>query len=94
LGPDVAGTTDEGQGFVFRYEDILRAVGRFIDEHDLQDVVVLQLDEGVLVRGLTTTFERNRAGKEFIQHLFTQDELIQIDEKARNRRGQGSRLFR
>lgn len=77
---------------VYRYEDILRAVGRYVDQHDLQDVVVMQIEEGVLVRGVAPVSDRRSAGRQYVQHLFTQDDLEQIDEEARRRRGQGTRL--
>ncbi|MBX6341364.1 MAG: hypothetical protein IRY97_02815 [Thermomicrobiaceae bacterium] len=86
--------TASGQtGHLYRYEDILRAIGRYIDANQLQDVILLQSDEGILLRG----FRRPRGGAHghtLVQHLFTPEELAAIDEAARKRRGAGSRLFR
>jgi len=82
-----------GEVLVYRYEDILRAVGRFIDEQELQDVVILQTEEGVLVRGM----QRPRPGQglvpTFCERLFTKEEIAAILEEGRRRRGTGSKLF-
>jgi len=83
-----------GQSGVYRYEDILRAVGHFIDEHDLQDVVIMQTDEGILLRG----YHRPRPGDptptSFVNHTFTNDEIARIREASKQRRGRGSKLLR
>ncbi len=82
-----------GELLVYRYEDILRAVGRFIDEQELQDVVIFQTEQGVLVRG----FQRPRAGQRvaptFCERLFSKEEIAAILEEGRRRRGTGSKLF-
>jgi hypothetical protein len=79
---------------VYRYEDILRAIGHFIDEHDLQDVVILQTDQGILLRG----YHRPRPGDptptSFVNHTFTSDEISRIHEASKRRRGTGSKLLR
>jgi hypothetical protein len=87
---------------LFRYEDILRAIGKYIDDHGVQDVVLLQLDSGILLRGLQLSSNRSAkdpveqmfSSKELVEHVFTADDLQQIDEEAKRKRGTGSRLFR
>ncbi len=96
------GPANGSSEYLFRYEDILRAIGRYIDGHHLQDVVLLQLDSGVLLRGLRPA--SNTASKELVEHLFTAKEMMEhvftpedlkrIDEAARRERGKGSPLFR
>ena len=80
---------------LYRYEDILRAIGHYIDTHKMQDVVVLQSDQGILLRGYRMLDDRGQHDPELVQHLFTPDQLAAIDEEARKRRGQQrtSRLF-
>lgn len=82
-----------GEPVVYRYEDILRAVGHFIDEEGLQDVVILQTEAGVLVRGM----RRSRAGSVVTptlkERLFSKGEIAAILEEGRRRRGTGSKLF-
>ena len=87
---------------LFRYEDILRAIGRYVDDHGVQDVVLLQLDSGILLRGLEPSgakggrelVEHLFTAKEMVEHVFTAEDLKRIDEAARRDRGKGSPLFR
>jgi hypothetical protein len=78
---------------LYRYEDILRAIGKYIDEQELQDVVVLQAENEIKVHGYRNVSAAGGLRPRLIQHTFTADELRQIDEEARKRRGSGSRLF-
>jgi hypothetical protein len=82
----------EGANLV-RYEDILRAVGRFIDEQGLQDVVVVQASDKVRVHGFRNVSKRGVLTPQFFEHTFTSEEIRQIDEVARARRGTGSQLY-
>lgn len=87
---------------LFRYEDILRAIGRYIDDHGVQDVVLLQLESGILLRGLQPSSGRSGdllveqlfTAKEMMEHVFSADDLKRIDEAAKLKRGTGSPLFR
>ena len=88
--------------YLFRYEDILRAIGRYIDDNGVQDVVLLQLESGILLRGLQPS--SNKTGKELVEQLFTSKEMVEhvfsaddlkrIQEAAKKKRGTGSFLFR
>ena len=88
--------------YLFRHEDILRAIGRYIDEHRVQDVVLLQLESGILLRGLQPSSNRSQVesieqlftAKEMIEHVFTDDDLKRIDEASKKQRGHGSSMFR
>ncbi|MDI3340718.1 MAG: hypothetical protein QJR03_09315 [Sphaerobacter sp.] len=78
---------------LYRLEDILRAIGRYIDQNKIEDVILLQSDDGILLRG----FRRpgpGQPGGTLVHHFFTAADLKAIDEEARRRRGTGSRLFR
>ncbi len=87
--------------YLFRHEDILRAIGRYIDEHRVQDVVLLQLDSGILLRGLQPSSNRSRVesveqlftAKEMVEHVFTDDDLKRIDDASRKQRGHGTSMF-
>ncbi|HUZ03150.1 MAG TPA: hypothetical protein VMU89_22620 [Thermomicrobiaceae bacterium] len=85
-------STDGQQRGVVRYEDILRAIGRYIDANSLQDVIVLQSPDGILLRGYRQP-EMAQRGPTLVQHLFTVADIATIDEEARKRRGTGSRLM-
>lgn len=87
---------------LYRYEDILRAIGRYVDDHGLQDVVLLQLESGILMRGLKPSgnaggrelVEHMFTAKEMVEHIFTPEDLKRIAEAAKRDRGTGSPLFR
>lgn len=85
-------STDGQQHAVIRYEDILRAIGRYIDANSIQDVILLQSPEGILLRGYREA-ELSQRGPMLVQHLFTVADIATIDEEARKRRGTGSRLL-
>ena len=76
------------QAGLYRYEDILRVIGRYIDEHDLHDVVLVQLEQGVLLRGLRRSADA-RHGRALVEHLFDAEELRRIDETAAQQRRRG-----
>lgn len=85
--------TSSDESLVYRYEDVLRAIGHFIDEHDLQDVVILQTDEGILLRGYRRPRPGDPTPTSFINRTFTSEEIARIHEEAKQRRGTGSRLL-
>jgi hypothetical protein len=78
---------------LYRYEDILRAIGKYIDEQELQDVVVLQAENEVQVHGYRNVSPAGALRPRLVQHTFTADDIRKIDEESRKRRGRGSRLF-
>ena len=86
-------TSSTGETLVYRYEDILRAVGRFIDEEQLTDVVIVQTETGVLVRGMRRPHAGTRLASTFCERLFSKAEIAAILEEGRRRRGTGSKLF-
>jgi hypothetical protein len=78
---------------LYRYEDILRAIGRYIDEEGIQDVTVVQGDDEIQVHGFRNVSASGGLRPRLIQHTFTAEEIKKIDEESRKRRGSGSRLF-
>ncbi len=73
------------------YEDVLRAIGHFIDEHSFKEVCIIELEEGILVRGLV--YSAHRAGARTISeaYLFTNEDIDRILEEAYKRRSSGKR---
>ncbi len=69
------------------YEDILRAVGYFIDQNNLKEVCIIELSEGMLVRGIRYTTSRT-AGYQAISEsfLFTNEDIASLLEDAYKRR--------
>jgi hypothetical protein len=73
------------------YEDVLRAIGHFIDEHNFKEICIIELEEGILVRGLV--YSAQRAGARTISeaYLFTNEDIDRILEEAYKRRASGKR---
>ena len=69
------------------YQDVLRAIGHFIDEHNFKEICILEIEEGILVRGMV--YSANRQGFRTISeaYLFTNDDIDQLLEQAYERRG-------
>lgn len=83
----------ENQQNLYRYEDILRAIGRYIDTNQIQDVILMQSNDGIVLRGYRHGGTGAQTGPTLVQHLFTSDDLKAIDEVSRKRRGRGSPIF-
>jgi hypothetical protein len=79
---------------LYRYEDILRAIGKYIDEQELQDVVMLQAENEIKVHGYRNVSPAGGLRPRLVQRTFTAEDIRIIDEESRKRRGSGSRLFR
>ena len=69
-----------------RYEDLLRAIGHYIDTHAITDVVLTQIPEGVLLKG--TVIERHGAGvaERVTSILFSPDDIERMVETYRQLR--------
>jgi hypothetical protein len=75
-----------------RYEDLMRAIGHYIDEHGLTDVLMTQIPDGVLLKG--TMIDRSRGGpvERITAVLFTNQDVVALLEAASRRRGNTDRL--
>jgi hypothetical protein len=73
------------------YEDALRAIGHFIDEHSFKEVCISELEEGILVRGLVYNTQRTAARTISESYLFTNEDIDRILEEAYKRRNSGKR---
>ena len=75
-----------------RYEDLLRAVGSYIDQHGFTDVLVTQLPEGVLLKGTVIDRSNRFANERISAVLFTNDDVIALLEASARRRGSTDQL--
>ncbi len=68
------------------YEDVLRALGYFIDQNNLSEICMVELREGILIRGISKV--ANRSGYQAISEsfLFTNEDLERIVNEAYARR--------
>jgi hypothetical protein len=70
------------------YEDVMRALGYFIDQNNLSEICIVELREGILVRGISKTV--NRSGYQTMSEsfLFTNEDIERIVNEAHARRQQ------
>jgi hypothetical protein len=71
------------------YEDVLRAIGYFIDQNNIKEVCIIELKEGLLVRGLRYAMERGGYHTISESCLLTKKEHQNKLEEAYQRRNQG-----
>jgi hypothetical protein len=78
---------DQTGTYRFEYEDAMRALGYFIDQNNLREVCIIELREGILLRG--TSFTANRSGYQTLSesYIFTNEDLERIIEESYERRG-------
>ncbi|MBF6612731.1 MAG: hypothetical protein IVW55_06330 [Chloroflexi bacterium] len=68
------------------YEEVLRAIGYFIDQNNMKEVCIIELKEGLLVRGLIYTSERSGYQTISESFLFTNEDIEKIVNSAYERR--------
>ncbi|GBD15120.1 hypothetical protein HRbin26_00006 [bacterium HR26] len=72
-----------------RYEDTLRALGHYLDEHRFTRIAIVETPEGFLVKGYVAS--ENREGGMHLApqtYLFTNEDLDILLEQAYGRRRQ------
>lgn len=71
-----------------RYEDLLRALGGYIDQQGLTDVLITQIPDGVLLKG-TAVEQRLRgvAVERITSVLFTNEDVVMLLEESFRKRG-------
>ncbi|HET6261012.1 MAG TPA: hypothetical protein VFG99_02095 [Chloroflexia bacterium] len=79
---------DQTGNFRMEYEDVFRAIGYFIDQNSMKEVCIIELQEGILVRGLRYTAERGGYHTISESFLFTNQDLENIVNEAYERRNQ------
>ncbi|HUG13896.1 MAG TPA: hypothetical protein VMM78_02665 [Thermomicrobiales bacterium] len=72
-----------------RYEDLMRALGSYVDEHGLTEVLISQIPDGILLKG--TMIDKSRANpvEKITATLFTNDDVVLLLKKSAKRRGTG-----
>lgn len=69
------------------YQDVLRALGSFIDEHGYSDVRIIETEDGVVLQG--RVHERRELGESsYDTYLITDDDIKTMVRDAFQRRGQ------
>jgi hypothetical protein len=69
------------------YQDVLRAIGWFVDEHHYTDVRIVETEDGLVLQGRVS--ERHAIGESsFDTYLITDDDLKVMVREAFQRRGQ------
>lgn len=88
LGP--IGPIDTGRSKALehvRYEDLLRAVGHYIDQHGMSDVVLTQIPDGILLKGTIIDQQPRGAVERIDAVLFTNDDIVALLDEGEQRRG-------
>lgn len=75
-----------------RYEDLLRAVGSYIDTHGFSDVLITQLPDGVLLKGTVIDRTKRSANERISAVLFTNDDVVALLDASARRRGSTDQL--
>ena len=78
---------DKTGNYRFEYEDVMRALGYFIDQNNLREICIVELNEGILVRGTSHTANRTGFLSLSESYLFTNEDLERIVEEAYEKRG-------
>jgi hypothetical protein len=68
------------------YQDLLRAIGWFIDERGYTSVRIIEVDDGIVLQGHVS--DRAEPAATFETYLITDDELKTMIREAARRRGQ------
>ena len=69
------------------YQDVLRALGNFIDDHGYSDVRIIETDDGLVIQGRVA--DRREIGESsFDTYLITDDDIKVMVRDAFQRRGQ------
>ena len=69
------------------YQDVLRALGYFIDDHGYSDVRIIETEEGVVVQGRLG--DRNEIGESSYEtFLITDEDIKEMVRDSFRRRGQ------
>lgn len=71
-----------------RYEDLLRVIGYFIDQHKWHDVLVTQLPDGILLKGIIVESTPQGMVERVNATLFTNDQVVELLDEGFRRRTQ------
>jgi hypothetical protein len=69
------------------YQDVLRVLGSFIDDHSYSDVRIIETEDGLVIQGRVT--DRREIGESsYDTYLITDDDIKLMVRDAFQRRGQ------
>jgi len=69
------------------YQDVLRALGSFIDDHGYSDIRIVETEDGLVIQGRVT--DRREIGEaSYDTFLITDDDIKVMVRDAFRRRGQ------
>ena len=69
------------------YQDVLRALGSFIDDHGYSDIRIIETEDGLVIQGRVT--DRREIGESSYEtYLITDDDIKEMVRDAFRRRGQ------
>jgi hypothetical protein len=76
-----------------RYEDLLRAIGHYVDQHGWTDVLITQVPQGVLLKG--TVLDQRPTGplERIAAVMFSNDDIVRMLEENAKRRGNTGKLI-
>jgi hypothetical protein len=77
---------DSSGRYRFRYEDVFRALGNYIDEHFFKDVTIVETPDGFLIKGQVVQETGNGFQAAPATYLFTNEDIDAILEAAFSRR--------
>jgi hypothetical protein len=69
-----------------RYEDLLRVVGYYVDEHKWHDVVLTQIPDGMLLKGVVVEATPQGNVERVTAILFTNDMIVELLNEGYRRR--------
>ena len=70
------------------YQDVLRALGRFIDRNNYVDIRIFETEDGLIFQGRTSLRAgRIKPGPQFDTYLITDDDLRALLHDAYEQRG-------
>jgi hypothetical protein len=84
----------QNPGHIYRFEEALRAIGRYIDANGLQDVMEIQSKGEFHLHGWRNTSSSGSVKPTQVRHVFTVEDVRRINEQSRKRRGKGLGIFR
>lgn len=69
------------------YQDLLRTIGHYIDQHGLTNIRLVETEEGIILQGLVSTTEDIRGEKKTETYLLAVEDIQDLMRDAYARRG-------
>lgn len=81
------------------YEEVLRAIGAYLDQRGMKDILVLEVPVGFIVQGLalvggsSSTWSKSMGQVETATMTFTDEDIAKFIDEAMERRGSGATVI-